>query len=254
MIYTDRFRSDFGSDFEEENYPTAFGITFTPQVSGITFGILGLLAAFYIIFSFGFAAFENYQKLKQLEQEKQQQIDFQKTRGAAQKFAQAERDLREAKATKLQVQSLFSSEQTLDTLLFDISNLASAKKVNLTNFQPEAGEAKAVNDSSLGNELNGKLKQESINLAMEGSFEDTEKLLQDLERLQPLLLVKNINVSLDAKDLVGTVYVDTVNKKAKVVPGSKNKLNTSFTLKAILPFSEEELKEIAAKEQEKSKE
>lgn len=251
MIYTDKFSSDFDSGFEEENYPTAFGITFTPQTSGITFSILGLLAALYIIFNFGITAFTNYQNLKQLEQERQQQIDFYKTRGAAQKFAQAERELKQAKVTKAEVILLFSTEQTLDTLLFDISNIASAKKVRLTSFQPQSGGTKAIEDSSLGQEVQGVLKQTTIDIVMEGSFEDTEKFLQDLERLQALLLLRNMNVSLDTKNLIGTVYIDPLNKKAKVVPGQQNKLNTSFTLKAILPLIPNELKEMAAKKTEK---
>ena len=251
MIYTDQFGSEASLGFEqEENYPTAFGLTFTPQVSGISLGILGLLAALYIIFNFGSTAFDNYQRLKQIQQEKQQQLDFQKMRGSAQKFAQADSELKEAKLAKTRVLSLFSSQQTIDTLLFDISNLASAKKIKITSFQPETGGIKAVDDGSFGEGLSGKLKQQSIELAMEGSFENTQKLLQDLERLQPLLLVRNIKVSIDPQELVGTVYVDKLKKTAKVVTGQQNKLNTSFTLKAILPLSAEELNNIAEKKPE----
>jgi Tfp pilus assembly protein PilO len=151
------------------------------------------------------------------------------------------------------VLSLFSSEQTLDTLLFDISNIASAKKVKLTSFQPKAGGAMAIEDSSLGQEVNGKLKRETISVEMTGSFENTQAFMRDLERLQPLLLMKNINFSIKPEDLVGTVYVDAQKKTARVVPQPPNNLKTTFTLEAILPLSPEEMKEIAAKKEAESK-
>jgi Tfp pilus assembly protein PilO len=252
MTYTDEF--GFNPEFEEENYPTAFGITFTPQISGIALGILGALVALYAIFSFGIPAWENYQKLKLEEQEKQEQIAAQKSQTSRRKFLETESNLKQAKATKAQILSLFSSEQTIDTLLFDISNLASAKKVKLTSFQPKVGGAMVIDDGSLGREVNNKLKRETIEVEMAGSFGDTQAFLQDLERLQPLLLVKNINFSLDTKDIVGTVKVDNLKKTATVKPAPQNDLKTTFTLEVILPLSTEEMQEITATKEAESKE
>lgn len=246
MTYTDEFGFAPEPEFEEEEYPTAFGITFTPQVTGITLGILGVAAAVYLLFNFGIPVLENYQKLKQEEQEKQQQIAEQESQTNRSKFLQVESQLNQARVTRTQVISMFSSEQTLDTLLFDISNLASDKRIRLTSFQPKAGGATAIDDSSLGKEVNGKLKREIINVEMAGSFEGTQAFLQDLERLQPLLLVKNINFSNNPEELVGTVYIDAVRKTARVVPQPPNNLKTSFTLEAILPLSPEEIKKISS--------
>ena len=152
---------------------------------------------------------------------------------------------------KAAVLSLFSSQQTIDTLLFDISNLAKDSKIKLTSFQIKANETKVVNDGSLGQELNGKIKQQSIDLAMTGSFEDTENFLRDLERFQPLLLVSNMNISLAPEEFVGKVDVNSANKTVKVVPATPKQLNTSFTLKVIFPLPPEEAKNIPDKKPEK---
>jgi len=63
MTYADQ---DFIPEGQEENpnYPTAFGITFTPQVGGILFGVLGLLGSLYLFLNVVQPAWENYQKLR----------------------------------------------------------------------------------------------------------------------------------------------------------------------------------------------
>ena len=46
------------------DYPTAFGITFTPQITGIALGVVGVVGMVYILISFFLPAWNDYQQLK----------------------------------------------------------------------------------------------------------------------------------------------------------------------------------------------
>ena len=93
MTYSDDYPSTstttiIDEEFDDSaDYPTAFGITFTPQVSGIGLGIVGLVAMLYVILNFLMPALTDYNQLKQDEADKQAQIDQQSAGVLARKFA-----------------------------------------------------------------------------------------------------------------------------------------------------------------------
>ncbi|AKV65263.1 hypothetical protein [Microcystis panniformis] len=80
------FNHDFTEEFEDreleefEEYPIAFGITFTPRNSGIAAAVLGLLGSFYLLFNWVMPAYDTLQQLQNDAAGKQQQIDQQKKR------------------------------------------------------------------------------------------------------------------------------------------------------------------------------
>jgi type IV pilus assembly protein PilO/type IV pilus assembly protein PilQ len=50
-----------------------------------------------------------------------------------------------------------------------------------------------VSDSSLGSAVNNKLKRQTFNVKIEGNYVNSQKVIRDLERLQPLILLKGLN-------------------------------------------------------------
>lgn len=251
MTFSDDLNTDSDLDLLDGNsdYPAAFGITFTPQVSGIALALLGLVGAGYVLLTFFMPALSEYNTLKADEAEKQGQINRQKSGEIDEKMLQAQTNLKQSEALRNQVLSLFSSEASLKTLLLDLNKFVAARQVKLISFKP-TGTVTVVNDGSLGAEVNNRLKRQSFQLEIEGNFEKTHELLQDLERLQPLLIIKQLN----SQRLEETFEVKLINEQqnngenslqGQVVPKGMDKVKTTFTLDAILPLTPEEVAELA---------
>jgi len=83
-------------------------------------------------------------------------------------------------------------------------------------------------DAPPASSVNGKIICLVFNVAIEGTFEQTESIIRDIERLQPLLIVRDYQSTLaptstaDAKGQVGSAII-----------------NTSFQLQALMPVSVE---------------
>ncbi len=260
MTFSDNLNTDQDVDFEEEesSYPVAFGITFTPPVSGIALGLLGLVVAVYILLTFFMPAFEEYNTLREDETDKESRINQEKSGQIDQKMVQAEINLQESQALRNQVLSLFSSEKSLKTLLLDINRFVEARQVTLKSFEP-TGNVAIVTDNSLGKDVRNKLKRQSFEIEIEGSFEKTHELLQDLERLQPLLIVNKLDSQrvaeafevklIKSQDNNGEVAV-----QGQAIPVGLDLIKTTFTLDAILPLTPEEMAKLAASAKEKEEE
>lgn len=177
---------------EEPEYPTAFGITFSPLNSGIGLGILGILGAIYIWMTFGAPNYDKYNQLKAQETEKEQLLATEKSGNYQAKLTQVQQELGQAKKLQETAYSLFANEQSGDTLLLDINKFAKSRQTTLSSFTPD-NKSVVVSDSSLGPLVNNKLKRKTFLLNVEGDFLKVHDLMRDIERLQPLLLVKNFN-------------------------------------------------------------
>jgi hypothetical protein len=62
MTFTEEFENQELAELDQ--YPTAFGITFTPRNSGIAAGVLGLLGSFYLLFNWVMPAYNTLQQLQ----------------------------------------------------------------------------------------------------------------------------------------------------------------------------------------------
>ncbi|MBF2020122.1 MAG: pilus assembly protein [Hydrococcus sp. C42_A2020_068] len=243
MTFADEPISKNGLEAEEQgNYPTAFGITFTPQVSGIALAILGVLGAVYILANFVMPAYQNYQTLTTDEKAKEDQVNQQKSGVIEKKLQETETKLKQAQNLKSEVLNLFSSQATLDTLLIDINKFVASKNAKLVNYKPQGNEATIVNDGSLGTLVNNKLKRQTINLELEGTFEQTQSILRDIERLQPLLLVKNISSKMTVSPFV--VLPNPKTKQTELI-SLPSMLKTTLTLDVVLPLTPEEAAAVA---------
>lgn len=229
------------SDFDEvPDYPVAFGITFTPQVSGIAFALLGLVAAGYILMTLVQPAWLQFQTLRSSIDEKESQVAQQEA--IQNRIAELEAQVQQATATQDQVLALFTNERNLDTLLLDLNRFVEARQGELISFTPQ-GELSIVTDGSLGEPVNNKLKRQSINLQVEGTFDQIQSIMRSLERLQSLLLVRGYSSQI-------TEEQTATYSNGEVILSEPPTLQTTFQIDALVPLSEEEKAEIAAAQAE----
>ncbi len=106
------FADDFANDEQliDSDYPSAFGITFTPMVLGIVVAVAGLSLATYGFIKFVSPAQAEYQKTITQKQELETQLNSIKTGDLQLKLAQAQADLTEKKVLRSRVLSMFTSE------------------------------------------------------------------------------------------------------------------------------------------------
>jgi type IV pilus assembly protein PilO len=282
--------TDFMTDSELDNspsYPTAFGITFTPAISGVLLGLLGLGAAGALITYLVMPAWETNQSLDTSVKEKTEQLQQQ---GEIRKQIQNAKDqLAKAKQKRDQVYGLFASEKTLNTLLLDLNQLiernnagllaARSTKLNacpvyvqqlfatpggaqefhdrfgdlvaeakLKRFKPDEKGAVVINDGSLGAPINGKLKRQSISIDIRGNFNQTQSIFRTIERLQPLLLIRNLDVKvIDNKISEGLYEIQpdgTIRYLTNCQPD--NQITTTFEMDALLPLTDADRKALQA--------
>jgi hypothetical protein len=233
------FADDFATEEKSlaEDYPSAFGITFTPVIMGVAIAVAGITLAIYGFVKYVQPAQKTYKEALTQKETLQAQLNSIKTGDLQLKLAQVESDLAGEKVLKSRVLAMFTSENDLETLLIDLNGFIATNQGNLTQFQPEA-EVITVSDASLGAEIQGKLKKKSIAMTFEGTFNETKEILQDLERLQPLLMVQTINSTVKDKP---TAILTSGN--SSIVPQKDAELKTEIKLDAILPMSQAELEQ-----------
>lgn len=231
------FADDFASEEQllEGDYPSAFGITFTPMIMGVAIAVAGVTLSIYGFLKYVKPAQLTYQQTLTQKETLQGQLNSIKTGDLQLKLAQLQSDLAEKKVLKSRVLAMFTSEKDLETLLIDLNGFIATNQGDLTQYQPDSN-VSTINDSSLGSAVQGKLKKKSISMAFEGTFNQTKQILQDLERLQPLLMVKNISSTVDEEP---TAILTGGN--SSIVPQQQAELKTQIELDAILPLSQAEL-------------
>lgn len=227
-------------DFEAApSYPTVFGVTLTPTISGALLAVVGLGLGGYLFTSFVTPAMQKHDELTAKQNEKQNLVQ-QKSASMAQK-QQVETELTKAKQQKADVLTLFANESTLDTLLIDLNRLVQSVNgkqnatAKLKKFTPANQSAETISDGSLGSDVNGKLKRRIVDINISGTFDQTQEIFRSIERLQPLLIVRDYQ----------STMVAATNKDGKPVGGAPN-IDTSFKLQALIPVSPEEAAAAAA--------
>ena len=249
------FADDFAADESlSEDYPSAFGITFTPVVMGVAIAVIGITLAVYSYVKSVKPAQAEYEQAAAQKIELQAQLSQIKTGDLQLKLAELQAELAQKQVLKSRVLSMFTSENDLETLLIDLNGFIASNQGALTQYQPDSN-VSTISDASLGSEVQGKLKRKGISLTFQGTFGETKQILQDLERLQPLLMVQSISSTVEEKPTA----ILTSNR-GEIVPQQEAELKTQIKIDAILPLSEAELErakkadeEAAKAEQEKSK-
>ncbi|ARV61459.1 pilus assembly protein PilO [Nostocales cyanobacterium HT-58-2] len=248
MTFSDdlNFVEDTEFSTDSPSYPVIFGMTLTPKVSGMIVGVLGLAGAAYMLMNFVMPQWETFQQQQTKQKELQEAINQKKA--SIKQIDKVKQEQVQAKQQQLQVLALFANEKTLDTLLLDLNRLVessntqippNAVRAKLRKYVPTGKDAEPITDGSLGSLVNGKLKRRSVNIEILGTYEQTQSILRNIERLQPLLIVKDYQSSLAPEP--ATQQEKFVVRRVGPAP-----ISTSFQLQALMPLSEEEVAAKAA--------
>ncbi len=229
-----------------EDYPTAFGITFTPIVSGIALTVLGVIGAGYIFMNMVTPAKEGYNSIEKQKQEKITQLNQVKGKDYPQKIAELKAKLAAEKALKSKVIAMFTNQDDLETLLIDFSSFIAANQGTLVKYSPDSN-ITTINDNSLGANVKGKLKRKGLSIEFKASFDRTKAILKNIERLQPLLMIKSYESKVTEKPTA--ILTDN---RSTILPKKEAILTTNLKIDAILPLSQKELEQ--AKKAEKQAE
>ncbi|MBN4004638.1 pilus assembly protein PilO [Nostoc sp. LPT] len=232
-----------GGEFDQATpaSPVVFGIAFTPKIIGILVGVIGLAGAGYILLNLLMPAWESYQQQQAKSSELQAQIEQKKAN--IKQIDKVKDELAQAKQQKIQVLSLFANEKTLDTLLLDLNRLIesgntatsiNAVRAKLKKFVPISQKPEPITDGSLGLEVNGKLQRSIINAEITATYEQTQSIIRNIERLQPLLIVKDYQATLAPAETRSPLDKTPM----QVGPAA---INTSFQLQVLMPLSPEEI-------------
>lgn len=225
--------------------PVVFGVTLTPNIIGAVVGFLGVASAGYMILNMVMPAWDAYQQ--QVTKRDQLLLDIDQKKAQSGQIGKVEANLATFKEQQKQVLALFADEKSLDTLLLDTSrlidssngqNISNDVKAKMKKFAPTSETPIVVDDGSFGSEVNGKLKRSTFNVEIEGNFEQTLSIMGNIERLQPLLLVKNYNSKLSPPEISGD--------KNNPVQVGVGKLTTTFELEALMPLTNQEVADLAA--------
>ncbi|MEH2374477.1 pilus assembly protein PilO [Nostoc sp.] len=241
--------AEHGGEFEEATpaLPVIFGIAFTPKIIGILVGVIGIAGAGYIFLNLLMPAWESYQQQQAKNTELQAQVDQKKA--SIKQIGQVKDELAQAKQQNVQVLGLFANEKTLDTLLLDVNRLVESGntptsingvRAKLKKFVPVSQKPEPIIDGSLGLLVDGKLQRSSINAEITGTYEQTQSIIRNIERLQPLLIVRDYQV------ILAPVESRTPLDKTPMLVGPAA-INTSFQLQLLMPLSPEEIAAAAAK-------
>lgn len=243
---------DFDSD--QPSYPVIFGIRLTPKVNGILLALVGAAAATWLLLNVVRPAWEANQQIRQeIATKRQQLVDQEEIQN---QIEQARQDLAEAEQLRADVLALFADEESLQTLLLDlnarvqgaevstpaieIDDVATGGAAVLERFAlvPPAAAAgggapsDVINDGSFGPSVNGRLRQQVYDVQINGTFGQTQSIIRNIERLRPLLVVKDLEMQQVNRNLL------SLNQQGQTQPLGEPRLRTSFRLVALLPPEE----------------
>ncbi|MGY6531021.1 MAG: type II and III secretion system protein [Cyanobacterium sp.] len=220
---------DFGDEAEgfgpESEYPELFGITFTPKTTGIIIGVVGFLIAAFLGWTQIRPVSEELSTLRAEKAEKEGQLNQLSESDLEQRIIVKQRELQQAENLRVQVESLFAQERTLETVLLDLNRFVRGANVTMASFTP-AGDRTVVSDDAFGQVAINNIQVKSYNLNLEGSFSNLISFVQDLERLQPFLVVQNFNATVSTPQ-------QYFLENGQVFPFGSPRLSTTITVSAL---------------------
>ncbi|QYO68363.1 hypothetical protein [Leptolyngbya sp. 7M] len=237
----------YGGDFmtvgegrdETPTYPKVFGVSITPTVGAILLTLLGAVVAYLLWANLVQGTLQRNRELKADIAAKEQQLLNQEE--TQKQIAAARTRLQEAQQLQADVRSLFASEDSLNTLLLDINERVQsvnagitdpARRATLARFDLNAEESGLITDGSLGGQVNNQLERRVYDVEIRGTFPQTQSIIRNIERLQPLLVVSDLNSSLDA-----TSQRIVLDDRGRLTPTGQpdTRITTTFKLAALVP-------------------
>ena len=226
---------------------TLFGVTLTSKILGIVIGIGGIGLAVYAVTSYVQPLWDQVQKAQTSISDKKAAHN-----GLEQKIASkgnVGQKIEDANKQNLFVLSLLPNVDNIDTLMTDIQkqiprtitialppDFAYELEGTMRVFQPR--------DPIKGAQFN----TYSFTIGFDGKFEDVLNTIQKIERLKPLLVIKDLKLTKK------TLPSDKFKFSRAIAPGKEKDILESlppligadFTLEAFVPLTEAERKAAAA--------
>lgn len=231
-----------GRETEAPAYPKIFGLTITPTVGALLLILLGALGAYLLWSNIVQNTVQRNQELKADVAGKEQQL--RNPEEAQKQIADAKTELQQAQQLQADVRSLFATEDSINTLLLDINERVQsvnagitdpAKRATLSRFDLNAEESGPLTDSSLGTEVNNQLERRVYDVEITGSFPQTQSIIRNIERLQPLLVVTDFQSDLDQ-----STQRIVLDNRGRLSPAGQpdTQITTAFKLSALVPVDE----------------
>lgn len=253
-------------------YPVVFGIALTPTIGGVALALAGLGIGAYVLLNLVQPEWQRNQELDSKVRDKQAQV--QQLQNLTQQIEKAKGDLATVKKQREDVLSLFASEATLNTLVLDINRQVESRNANLATlrqaklatcpawvrqnladvekqagalvvraqmvkFAPDAKLSGIITDGSYGPLVNNKLKRQVASVTLRGNFNQTQQIINSLERLQPLLVLKNLESKIEKTSQLYEIKGNRVQYLTTCQP--ETPITTTFQLEALSPLTPEEM-------------
>lgn len=225
---------------------TLFGITFTSKILGILIGVGGVGLAIYATTTYVMPLWEQLQAAQTNISTKKSGLSALEQKIASK--GNVLQKIEEAKQQNQYVLSLLPNVDNIDTLMRDIQeqvpktitialppNFSYELAGTLRTFQPKEA-VKSPQYTTYG-----------FNVGFDGKFEDVLSTIQKIERLKPLLVIKDLKLT--RKNLP----TDKFKFSRPIAPGKEKEIidvlppliGADFTLEAFVPLTEAELKKAA---------
>mgnify|MGYP000158458950 CR=1 FL=1 len=270
------------SDFDPgPSYPVVFGITLTPVISGILLATAGLISA-GLLWNFVVSpTWEAYQSLDAKVKEKNEQLKEQASikqqiQTAKTKLTQVNQQRDQVLALFATDKTLDTLLLDLNQLIdknnsgrqaatnaklngcpawvrSQYSDLVTYQKfedkvgplvadARLRKFTPDVKGTQVVADGSLGAAIDNKLKRQAIDVQFQGNFNQTQSIFRTIERLQPLLLLKNLKIEIGDKGralVPGGLYELAPGGVVRFLTNCQpdTRITTSFQMEALIPLN-----------------
>ncbi|WP_088890136.1 pilus assembly protein PilO [Leptolyngbya ohadii] len=226
-------------ELEGPSYPKVFGVSLTPTVGGIALAVAGAVGAFLLWSNLVQPTLDRNQQLQSEIAAKEQELAG--LGDAQQQITQARERLRSAQQLQADVLGLFATEESLDTLLLDVNERVQSvnagiqdpeRRARLSRFDFVPAASGPVTDGSLGSAVNNQLERRVYDVEIQGSFPQTQSIVRNIERLQPLLVVNNLKSTLDQ-----STQRIVLTPQGQVVPAGQpeTRVTTTFRLEALKP-------------------
>lgn len=261
---------------EQEGPPPPLGslvlgpLVITPQIQGIAIAMVGVVLAGVVGWKLILPAMTQTEELEAKISELNNNIEVQKKRKA--KLQEVTSLMEKAKQEKESVMALFGKSDFLDTLLFDVNKIVVQYDGTIEKFNPAktsssgwilgktegaaggqpaaqpAAQPGAADAAAAGPKLSEAIEGVTIEVEMQGRWEQQQAALQDLERLPAMVLMDQF-----------VLEVDRSNQKLlsprpnQYIPLGEPQLKTKFNLLAVVPLPAEQLEKLAAPPKEEEK-
>ncbi len=226
---------------------TLFGVTLTSKILGILIGVAGIGLSAYVASSYVFPIWDQVQTGQTSIATKKSGLTALEQKIASK--GNVAQKIEDANKQNLFVLSLLPNVDNMDTLMRDIQEQI-PKTITIAlppDFAYElAGTLRAFQPKEV---VKGpQYKTYSFTIGFDGKFEDVLNTIQKIERLKPLLVVKDLKLTRRV------LPSDKFKFSRQIAPGKEKDILDSlppligadFTLEAFVPLTEAELKAAAA--------